>query len=182
VARTLQLAEELGGKSVMLPGESVVDSVLAYAHQHNITRSSSEAAAQPRARMAAPLPADRLLRECGPIDVYVINSEPVRGNPPAVRLVAGTQPLDVLPVERGLVALATLIGWPFHTVIAPANLVMLYWPPSWWRQSTWPRPSILASVLSVLVFDFFLIEPRLTLAVNDTEYLITFWDCWSSAW
>ena len=35
-------------------------------------------------------------------------------------------------------------------------------------------PSLLAAVLSVLAFDFFFVPPRLTLAVADTQYLLTF--------
>jgi two-component system sensor histidine kinase KdpD len=35
-------------------------------------------------------------------------------------------------------------------------------------------PSILASFLSVLAFDFFFVQPYLTFAITDTEYLITF--------
>ena len=177
VARTLQLAEELGGKSVMLPGESVVDSVLAYARQHNITQIVIGRPRRSRGQeWLRRSPADRLLRECGPIDVYVINSEPVRGEP--ARRSGWWQAHSHWTYylwSAALVALATLIGWPFHTVIAPANLVMLYLAAVLVAAIYLGRgPSILASVLSVLVFDFFLIEPRLTLAVNDTEYLITF--------
>ena len=35
-------------------------------------------------------------------------------------------------------------------------------------------PSIASAIASVLVFDFFFVPPRLTFAVSDTEYLITF--------
>ena len=35
-------------------------------------------------------------------------------------------------------------------------------------------PSILASVLGVLAFDFFFVPPQLTFAVTDTQYLVTF--------
>ena len=35
-------------------------------------------------------------------------------------------------------------------------------------------PAIAASVLSVLMFDFFFVPPYRTFAVSDTEYLITF--------
>jgi len=35
-------------------------------------------------------------------------------------------------------------------------------------------PSALASLLSVLSFDFFFVTPYLTFAVSDTEYVITF--------
>ncbi len=35
-------------------------------------------------------------------------------------------------------------------------------------------PSILASLVSVLVFDFFFIHPKFTFVVDDTEYIVTF--------
>ena len=35
-------------------------------------------------------------------------------------------------------------------------------------------PSILASLLSVLAFDFFFVHPRYSFAVSDTEYVLTF--------
>ena len=35
-------------------------------------------------------------------------------------------------------------------------------------------PSLLVSILGVLAFDFFLVPPYFTFAVNDTEYLVTF--------
>jgi two-component system sensor histidine kinase KdpD len=35
-------------------------------------------------------------------------------------------------------------------------------------------PSVIASVLAVAAFDFFFVPPRLTLAISDTQYLITF--------
>ena len=34
-------------------------------------------------------------------------------------------------------------------------------------------PSLLAAILSVLAFDFFFVPPRLTMAVADTQYLLT---------
>jgi two-component system sensor histidine kinase KdpD len=40
VARTLRLAEELGGKAVTKPGRRVAETVIDYAHRHNVTKSS----------------------------------------------------------------------------------------------------------------------------------------------
>jgi two-component system sensor histidine kinase KdpD len=34
-------------------------------------------------------------------------------------------------------------------------------------------PSTLASILSVLLFDFFFVEPRFSFAISDTQYLFT---------
>ncbi len=74
-----------------------------------------------------------------------------------------------------LVLLASAISFPLHFVIAAENLVMLYLAAVVLAAVFLGRgPAILASLLSVLTFDFFLVEPRLSLSVADTQYLLTF--------
>jgi two-component system sensor histidine kinase KdpD len=75
----------------------------------------------------------------------------------------------------GLVMLATALGYPIHLIIEPTNLVMLYLAVVVIAAVTLGRgPSLLASVLSLLAFDFFFINPRFTFSVSDTQYLLTF--------
>ena len=38
ILRALELAEQLGGRTVTLSGQSVADEILAYARDHNVTR------------------------------------------------------------------------------------------------------------------------------------------------
>jgi two-component system sensor histidine kinase KdpD len=77
--------------------------------------------------------------------------------------------------SAGLVAVASVLGWPIHRLIAPTNLVMLYLAAVLVAAVYLGRgPSILAALLSVLAFDYFFVEPRLTFAVRDSEYLLTF--------
>jgi two-component system sensor histidine kinase KdpD len=74
-----------------------------------------------------------------------------------------------------LVAAATLIGWPIHLRVEPTNLVMLYLTVVIIAALYLGRgPAILASVLSVLAFDFCFVPPRYTLVVADTQYILTF--------
>jgi two-component system sensor histidine kinase KdpD len=74
-----------------------------------------------------------------------------------------------------LVALVTVLGQPLRLILAPTNVVMLYLAAVVYAAVAWGRgPSVLASVLSVLAFDFFFVPPQLTFAVSDTEYLLTF--------
>lgn len=74
-----------------------------------------------------------------------------------------------------LVAGATLAGIPVHWFIAPTNIVMLYLAAVVGAALFLGRgPSILAAVMSVLAFDFFMVPPFFTFAVNDSEYVITF--------
>lgn len=75
----------------------------------------------------------------------------------------------------GLVLLATLISIPIHFQIDAVNLVMLYLAAVVVAAVFFGKgPAILASLLSVITFDFFLIEPRLSFTVADTQYLLTF--------
>jgi len=74
-----------------------------------------------------------------------------------------------------LVVAVTLLGIPVRWFIASTNLVMLYLAVVVWSALFLGRgPSVLASVLSVLAFDFFMVPPFYTFVVNDSEYIITF--------
>ncbi len=73
-----------------------------------------------------------------------------------------------------LVALAVMIGMPLRSIIEPGNLVMLFLMAVVIAASYLGRgPSLLASLLSALVFDFFFVEPHFSLSVYDTQYLLT---------
>jgi len=75
----------------------------------------------------------------------------------------------------GLVALASLLGVPIRALLHPTNLVMLYMAAVVISAFFLGRgPSILASFASVLAFDYFYVDPRLSFTVADTEYLVTF--------
>jgi len=74
-----------------------------------------------------------------------------------------------------LVVLVTLVSIPIHWVIEPVNLVMLYLAAVVVAALFLGRgPALLASMISVLTFDFFLVEPRLSFTVADSQYLLTF--------
>jgi two-component system sensor histidine kinase KdpD len=56
-----------------------------------------------------------------------------------------------------------------------ANLIMLYLVGVAWIAARHGRgPAVLASVLSVLAFDFFFVPPPLSFTVADTRHLLTF--------
>lgn len=74
-----------------------------------------------------------------------------------------------------LVGLVTIIGSPIHKYVESTNIVMLYLAVVVVSALFWGRgPAMVASAVSVLAFDFFLVSPRLSFSVNDTQYLITF--------
>ncbi len=175
VTRTLRLAEDLGAKVVTIPGSSVAGSVLDYARTHNITKII---AGKPlRSRWHEWLRGaivDQLIRSSGPIDVYVVSSEAQASSGKSGDWLPH-RPWRRYLQSTLLVAAATLVSVPFSLLISPVNLVMLYLVVVVVSAVFLGRgPSILASVLSVLAFDFFFVPPHLTFAVSDTEYILTF--------
>ncbi len=70
---------------------------------------------------------------------------------------------------------ATLVARLLLPHFAPANLVMVYLLAVVVISSKFGRgPAVVASLVSVCIFDFFCIEPYLTFAVSDSQYLLTF--------
>jgi two-component system sensor histidine kinase KdpD len=177
VARTLRLAEELGAKSLTLPGRSIAETIIDYARRHNITKII---AGKPvRSHWFDFLHnslVDQIIDLSSNIDVYVISSaaEPTQ----SVVIPATLQPHR--PWNRylqslGLVVIATLLSELVGPFIAPTNMVMLYLLAVVIAALRLGRgPAIAASVLGVLAFDVFFVPPRLTFAVSDYQYVITF--------
>jgi two-component system sensor histidine kinase KdpD len=203
VARVLRLAEDLGAKVVTLPGTSVAEAALAYARQHNITKIVAGRPLRPRWReLLRGSTADELLRQSGAIDIYLISGEEAAR--PAQRWAGLRLPEHLARYARStlLVTAATVVGFlldpalsldkwnllvrfletgvrsPFplrEPVIEQTNLVMLYLVAVVVSALNWGRgPAILASVLSVVSFDFLFVTPYLTFAVSDTQYVLTF--------
>ena len=176
LASNLLLAETLGAKVITLPGRSVVDTAIEYARTHNVTKII---AGKPlRARWQELLGGsvvDQLIRRSGPIDVYVVSSAPAPAPRAAAHAGRGRRPWRPFLWSVALVAGATFLGRVLSLALDPTNLVMLYLAIVVIAAVYLGRgPAILASVLSVLLFDFFFVDPRLTFAVRDTQYLLTF--------
>jgi len=78
-------------------------------------------------------------------------------------------------ISSGLVFITNLLGEFVKRKIEPTNLVMFYLLVVVIVAIRWGQgPAIVASILSVLSFDFFLVPPYLTLGVADLQYIFTF--------
>ncbi len=176
VGKTLQLAEELGARTRTLTGRSFPETVLAYARKHNVTKIVIGKPVRPRWReWIGGSVVDQLIYASGDIDVYVISAQVEAKQPVVPEEWRPHRPLGRYLLAVGMVALATLLGSAVHQKLEPANLVMLYLAATVIAAIFLGLgPSLLVSILGVLAFDFFLIPPYLTLAVSDTQYLVTF--------
>ncbi|MGA2091268.1 MAG: ATP-binding protein [Endomicrobiales bacterium] len=74
-----------------------------------------------------------------------------------------------------LVIAATFFGSIAKKVLLPENIIILYLLVVIITALFWGKgPAVISSVLSVLAFDFFLVPPYLTFAVNNIQYIFTF--------
>ena len=176
VARTLHLAEDLGGRSVTIPGQDVAEAILDYSRSHNVTKIIVGKSLEPRWReLFRGSIVDRIIHNSDQIDVYVISARATRVSAVPRLVPRPNQGWQGYLVSAGLVIAVTLAGLPIRAAIAPTNLVMLYLLAVVIAATRWGRgPSVVSAVLSVLFFDFFLVPPYLTFRVSDAQYLLTF--------
>jgi len=176
IGRILQLAEELGGKSLTIAGPSIHEAVLDYSKKNNITKVLVGKPLKPRwQELLKGSIVDQLIYASGDIDVYVISAreELSKSMMPADWQPHG--PLGRYLMALALVVLATVLGLLTRGDLEPTNLVMLYLVATVISATFLGRgPSLLTAIAGVLAFDFFLIPPYLTFAVSDTQYVITF--------
>lgn len=176
VAKTMQLAEELGARTRILTGDSISEAVLTYAKKHNITKIVVGKPIHPRwLEILSGSIVDKLIYASGDIDIYVINEQPDIRPSKFSNVIRPNQPYWRYIIAFGMVVITTIIGKLIHTKLEPVNLVMLYLVITVAAAVYLGRgPALLTSFLGVLAFDFFLVPPYFTFAVSDTQYIITF--------
>jgi len=174
----LRLAGKLGAETLTVTGEDVTEEIVALARSRNVTRIVLGKPARPKWKeWIFGSIVNEVARKCGNIDLHItsgVGSDFPRSPHPRV-----DQPTDWTGVGWGaaVVALCTLVSWPLlHFLVRdPVNLAMIYLLGIVWTAYRFGRmASFVASILSVLSFDFFFVPPYLTFSITDTRYLLTF--------
>ncbi len=176
ILKSLLLAEKMGARIKVVTSNSIPEGVLTYAKKHNVTKIIIGKPIKPRWKeIFSGSIVDQLIRSSGDIDIYVISSQSENIKKGIPSNIQPHQPYWRYLASVGLIIISTLIGFFIKGSLEPVNLVMLYLVGVVIASVFLGRgPALLASLLSVLAFDFFLIPPYLTFAVSDTQYLITF--------
>lgn len=176
VRRNLQIAERLGAEVTTLSGENIVEEILNFAVRRNVNKIVIGKPALTRWRewLRGSI-VDDLIRRSGEIDVHVVKGEPedheVGAARSAPRRFDWRQYAWTILVITACTALAALLSGQLSAV----NLTMIYLAGVVFVASRFTLgPSILASVLSALLFDFLFTEPYYSFAISDVEYVIAF--------
>jgi two-component system sensor histidine kinase KdpD len=183
----LRFAESLGAEAVTLGGSSVGEELANYARTRNVTHILI---GRPRRalwqRLFRPSTYGELLARTEGVDIHVVggvDEAAARRTPFMARSQAYLRvatPSEKIRWPRYawsvvLTVVATLVGMLMLPAFELANIVMVYLLAVAIVAARHGRgPAILASVLGVATFDFFFVPPRLTFAVSDVQYLLTF--------
>ena len=177
----IRLAQHLGAEIVTMHSEDVPTQITEYARLSGVTKIViGRSGAQRRHFWSEPTLTERLITLAPEVEIHIIPDAEVyknihRKRPMAIR--------PVLPSFRdllltvGLLAAATIVGWIFlRQGFASANIIMVYLLGVLLTSAftSGYTCGVLSAFLSVLLFNYFLTEPRLSLAAYGSKYPITF--------
>lgn len=173
----LKLATRLGAETVTLAGIDPVAETLEYAQRRNVTKiiigKSKPASGWFGHKDSL---SDRLIRDSGHIDVVVVRGVGESLPPVSLSLPPQSSSLAAWLFTAATLVFCTIASWVWHFFdFTEANLVMTYLAGVVFisfRFGLWP--SVVASVAAVLLFDVFFTLPHYTVAVHDSQYLVTF--------
>jgi len=180
--KTLKLAQSLGAETASITGDDVARALVQFARGCNagklVIGQSQRHGWWSRWR---PSLATRIAAQGKDIDVYAVARE-MRDESGSARALWDHRPPEDGGRLRRRGYLWALVSCAITTSLAalligylhPANVIMLYLVGVMIVAVRYGRSaSALASVLSVLAFDFFFVAPRYSVSVSDVQYLIT---------
>ncbi|QXL83827.1 DUF4118 domain-containing protein [Comamonas sp. NLF-1-9] len=173
--RALRLAQELGATTATLAAPELAPALVGHAREHNLSRLVMGRSRRRPWRLPLDEQVGRIASE---LDVLQVALSKVDRQ-------GATQPARGADVSRSnwagygfaaawCLALA-LLAQPLAGVLELTNIVMLFLLVVVVVALRHGRaPAVLAALLGVALFDFFFVPPRMSLAVSDVQYLVTF--------
>ena len=178
---SLTLAEEMGAKTATVGGTDAVEAIVNYARELNLSRIVIGSNTDTFWTTFGPTFSERISREAPDLDVLKV-SRTSGASKPFVKEIEVKSWLSQLKAPWPSFALsflvcfaATLVAIPLNTVVELPNIVMLFLLAVVLVSVKYGLgPSVMASLLNVMAFDFFFVPPRYSFAVNDVQYIFTF--------
>ena len=176
-----RLAQQMGAEIVTMRGEDVPTQIAEYARLSGVTRIViGRSGAQRRSFWSSPTLTERLIELAPGLDIHIIPDVDVYKNyhqkkPSLMRPAMPT--FRELLLTLGILTAATAIGWLFLRLgFTDANIITLYLLGVLFTSvlTSGYTCGILASILSVILFNYFLTEPHLSLLAYGSGYPVTF--------
>ena len=184
----MRLAQQLGAEIVTTHGEDVPTQIAEYALLSDVTKIVIGRSGVQRPHFwSEPTLTERLIALAPDVDIYVIPDVEAYKSYRRERLIsirpAFPTALELL-LTVGILVAATIIGWGFLRLgFANANIIMVYLLGVLLTSAftSGYTCGVLSAFLSVILFNYFLTEPRLSLVAYGSKYPITFAVMFASA-
>ena len=177
----MRLGQQLGAEIVTTRGEDVATQIAEYVRLSDVTKIViGRSGVQRRHFWSEPTLTERLITLAPDVDIHIIPDvdayKSYRGKRLLTIRLAFPTAWDLL-LTIGILATATVIGWAFLRLgFANANIIMVYLLGVLLTSAftSGYTCGVLSAFLSVLLFNYFLTEPRLSLVAYGSKYPITF--------
>jgi len=181
ILQWLKSAEDNGAITAVLSGSELAATIVRYAHDHNLPRVVLGRDTTRLRRPFRPRLAEAVGLRGADLDILQValasdgraaDRDPARAT--------GVHEKDAIrwgdyAWSAFICGAVTLVVAPLTARLVEANLVMIFLLAVVGVAVRFGRgPAVLASVLTVLMFDFFYVPPRLSFSVSDAQYLVTF--------
>ena len=177
----MRLGQQLGAEIVTTHGEDVATQIAEYVRLSDVTKIViGRSGVQRRHFWSESTLTERLITLAPDVDIHIIPDVDAYKSYRGKRLLtirpAFPTAWDLL-LTTGILATATVIGWAFLRLgFANANIIMVYLLGVLLTSAftSGYTCGVLSAFLSVLLFNYFLTEPRLSLVAYGSKYPITF--------
>ena len=177
----MRLAQQFGAEIITTHGEDVATQIAEYARLSDVTKIViGRSGVQRRHFWSEPTLTERLITLAPEVDIHIIPDVEAYKSYRRKRLLTIRPAFPTaweLLLTIGILAAATVIGWVFLRLgFANANIIMVYLLGVLLTSAftSGYTCGVLSAFLSVILFNYFLTEPRLSLAAYGSKYPITF--------
>jgi two-component system, OmpR family, sensor histidine kinase KdpD len=170
----LRLAERLGGTALVLPGQSAVDEILAYARDNNVTQIVIGASTRPRwlERLFGSAVLE-LVRRAGPVSVHVMAAAPSGEAAPRMQIQVESASPARWFAAFCLVVAALCVGLVIERFTSALNVSLAFLTAIVAASAIGGLgPALFACLLSVACYNFFFLPPIYTFTIAAPENVV----------
>ena len=183
VSDTLRLAEALGAESITIPGggRRVADDVMNFAHANNVTQIVIGKSTRSRwFEILHGSVVHELVRSSGNISVHVIAGEHLAAEPipkKTIRAAEEVRSFDAIPYVASIIAVAVALGIDelIKPIVGIENVDLVFMTAIVAVAVRYGLlPSLFASVVASLCYNFFFLPPIYTFTITDPTNVAAF--------
>ena len=181
ILKTISMAEEMGAKAVTVGGNDAVESIINYARENNLSRVIVGTGTLSRWQIWRRAFSESISRQAPDLDILKIaqgtNSTGIARDSFDIEswMWQLKAPWQSYALSLLVCGIAGVVATPLNSIVELPNIAMLFLLAVVLVSVKYGLgPSFMASVVNVLVFDFFFVPPRFSFSVSDAQYVFTF--------